>query len=55
MMPLNHILKKCTGGYKLHKSHEKKNQQINVHRRYQTVCQKLKRTGNTNTGHEDIQ
>ena len=25
MMPLNHILRKCTGGYKLHKSQEKIN------------------------------
>ena len=36
MMPLSHILRKCTGGYKLHKSQEK-NQPPNVHRRHQTV------------------
>ena len=30
MMPLNHILKKCTGGYKLHKSQEKINHLMNM-------------------------
>ena len=33
MMPLNHILRKCTTG-------SKKNQSPNVHGRYQTVCKK---------------
>ena len=35
MMPLNHILKKCTGGYKLTKLQEKIN--LNIHRRDQTA------------------
>ena len=30
MIPLNHIFRKCTGGYKLHKSQEK-NQPSNVY------------------------
>ena len=39
MIPFNHIFRKCTGGYKLHKSQEK-NQPPNVHGRHQTLCQK---------------
>ena len=39
MMPLNHILRKFTSGYKLSKSQEK-NQSPNVHERHQTVCKK---------------
>ena len=31
MMPLNHILKKCTGGYKLSKSQEKIHHLIYMH------------------------
>ena len=33
MMPLNHILRKCTAGYKLSRS-------FNVHGRHQTFCKK---------------
>ena len=34
MMPLNHILRKCTGGYKLRRlQKKKKNQPLNVHGR----------------------
>ena len=54
MIPLNYILRKCTGGYKLYKSQEK-NQPPNVHRQYQTICQKWERIRNSNTGSIDIQ
>ena len=37
MMLLNHLLRKCTGRYKAHKSPEK-NQSPNVHGWHQTVC-----------------
>ena len=37
MIPLSHILGKCTGGYKLYKWLEK-NQPPNVQGRDQTVC-----------------
>ena len=30
MMPLNHTLMKCTGGYKLHESQEKINNLMNM-------------------------
>ena len=52
-MPLNHILSKCTGRYKLHKSQEK-NQPFSVYGWHQTVGQKWKRIGNPNTGSENI-
>ena len=50
MMPLSHILRKFTGGYKLTKSQEKK-QSPNVHGRLQTVWQNWKRI----TSNENIQ
>ena len=53
-MPLNHILRKCIGKYKLHKSLEK-NQTPNVRWRHQTASQKWKRIENPNLGSEDIQ
>ena len=49
-MPLSHILRKCSGGYK-----SRNVQSSNVHRRHQTVCQKRKRIGNPNAGSENIQ
>ena len=52
-MPLNDMLRKCTGRYKLHKLQEK-NQSPNVHGQHWTVCQKWKTIGNPNTGSEDI-
>ena len=54
MMPLNHIVRKCTGGYKLHKLQEK-NQLPKEDWQHQTVCQKWERIGNPNTGSVDIQ
>ena len=48
MVPLNHILRKCTDEYKLTKSREK-GQSPNVHGRHQTVSKKWKRIGNSNT------
>ena len=47
MMPLNHILRKCTAGYKLSRSKEKV-----YHLMYMDnikLCKKRKRTGNPNT------
>ena len=41
MMPLNHVPRKCTAGYK--------NQSPNIHGWHQTICKKWKRTGNSNT------
>ena len=38
MMPLSHILRKCTAGYKLSKLQEK-----NSYGRHQTVCEKRKK------------
>ena len=52
MVPLNLLLKKCTGVYKFYNPQDKINY---VHGRHQTVCQKLKRIGNPNIGNEDIQ
>ena len=43
MMPLNHIFRKCTAGYKLSKSQENINH--DVHGQYQTFYQKRKRIG----------
>ena len=43
MMPLNHILRKCTAGYKLSRSQEK------VNGWHQTMSKKWKRTGNSDT------
>ena len=48
MIPQNPILRKCTVRYILHKSQEK-NQPPNVLGRHQSVLQKWKRTGNSNT------
>ena len=39
MMPLNHILRKCTAGYKLSRSQEKVNH-FNVQERHPTICKK---------------
>ena len=53
MILFNHILKKYTGEYKLHKSQEKIN-----HLMYMDaikLLKKWKRIGNTNTGSEYIQ
>ena len=56
MMQLNHILKKCTAGYKLSKSQEKIN-----HLMYRDGLKlfakkkKGKRTGNSNTRSKNIQ
>ena len=46
------IFRKCTGGYKLHKSQEKL---PNIHGRHQTVCHKWEIIGKLNTGSKDIQ
>ena len=54
MLPLNHILRKSTCGYKLSKSQKKINN-LNVHGRHQTICQKRKRIGNPNKSSENIQ
>ena len=54
MMPLNYIVRKSTDGYKLYKL-QKKKQPPHVHGRHQTVFQKWERTGNPNTGSENIQ
>ena len=54
MMPLNHILRKCTTGYKRNKSQEKIISP-NVHGRHQTVYQKCNRIGNSNTNSQNIQ
>ena len=51
MVPLNHILRKCTTGYKLSKSQD---QPLDVHARHQIVCQLRKRIGNPNTDNENI-
>ena len=52
MMPLKHIPRKCTAGYKLSKSQEK-NQSPNVHRQHQVIYphpkKNKKQTGNLNT------
>ena len=40
-MPLNHILRKCAGEYKLHKSQETK-QSPNVHGRHQNLAKNEK-------------
>ena len=53
MIPLNHILRKYTVGYKLSKL-QKKGQPLNVHGRYQTFCQRRKRISNPNTDSENI-
>ena len=54
MMSLNLILRKCTAGYKLHKSQEKINHQLYMER-HKTLCKKRKRIGNPNTDSENIQ
>ena len=46
LIPLNYILRKCTGGYKLSRLQEKINQLIYMD---QTICKKWKRTRNSNT------
>ena len=53
MIPLNHILRKCTCGQTSQIA--RKYQPPKVHERHQTVCQKWKRIGNSNTGSENIQ
>ena len=54
VVSMSHILRKCTGGYKLHKSQEK-NQSSCVHGRLKTICQKRKRIESLNIGSEDMQ
>ena len=54
MMPLNHILRKCTAGYKLSKSQEKINQLMYMDD-IKLFYQKLKRIGNSNTRTQNIQ
>ena len=44
MMPLNHILRKCTGGYKLTKSQEKINHLMYIDKKL--FAKSKKRTGN---------
>ena len=54
VMPFVHILKKkCTAGYKLTKSQDKTFP--NVHRQHQTVFQKWKRIGKSDTRIQNIQ
>ena len=48
MMPLNHILRKCTAGYKLGRSQEKVNHLMYMDD-IKLFAKKLKRTGNPNT------
>ena len=54
MMPLNHILRKCTSGYKLRKSQEKITHLMYMND-IKTVCQKRKRIKKPYTGSENIQ
>ena len=54
MIPLNYIIRKCAGGYKFYKSQEN-NQPLHVYGQHETVWQKWKRTGKSNTGCEDIE
>ena len=54
MMPLNHILRKCTSGYKLSKSQEKINHLIYIDD-MKPFSKKRKRIGNSNTHSENIQ
>ena len=54
MMLLNHILRKCTGGYKLSKILGK-DKSPNVHGWHHTVYQKHKRTGNSKTHCQKIE
>ena len=57
MMPLNHIFRKCTAGYKLNKSHEKIYQLIHMDdiKLFAKKKKKWKRTGNSNTCSQNIQ
>ena len=50
MMPLNHILKKCTAGYKLNRSQEKINHLMYMDD-IKLFAKKWKRTGNPRTRH----
>ena len=50
MIPPNHILRKCTAGYKVSKLQEKIN-----HWRHQTFCPKRKRIENPNTNCSNVQ
>ena len=47
MMPRNHILRKCTDGYKLSRSQEKINHLMYMDNK--TICKKGRRTRNPNT------
>ena len=40
MMPLDHILRKCTGGKIFTKQNKKKYKSLYVHRQQQVVCKK---------------
>ena len=54
IMPLYHILRKCTAGYKLSKSLEKINHLMYMEY-IKLFAKKWKRTGNSNTRSENIQ
>ena len=54
MMPLNHILRKCTAGYKLSKSLEKTNHLINMNDTNCLQNKKKKKSINSNTRNENI-
>ena len=53
MISLNHIVRKCTPGYKLSKSQETINHRMNINDI--KLCKKWKRTRNSNTRSENIQ
>ena len=55
MMTLNHILKKCTAGYKLSKSKSKEINHLMHMDDIKLFCPKRKRNGNPNTNCENIQ
>ena len=54
IMPLNHILRKCTAGYKLSRS-QVKNQSPNVHGWHQTICKRWEIIANSNTRSQTIE
>ena len=43
VMPLTHILRKCTAGYEVSRLQEKINHLMYIHGSYQTICQKIKK------------
>ena len=54
MIPLNHILRKCTTGYELTKSQEKNNHVMYMDD-MKLLCNNGKRTINSNTRSENIE